>query len=90
VPRIRKIELDVLKPHLPNVLELACAVAALGPDYQVSLDVVEMDEKTETLNLVIEGPDLNYLRIEEVIRSLGGSIHSIDRCLVTGDPEQND
>jgi len=89
MPRIRKVELDVLKPHLPNLLELASAVAALGPDYQVSLDVVEMDEKTETLTLTVEGEDLDYPSIEEVIRSLGGSIHSIDKCLVTGDPAQD-
>jgi hypothetical protein len=87
MPRIRKVELDILKPHLPNVLELASAVAALGRDYRASLDVVEMDEKTETLVMVVEGEDLDYRRIEEVIRSLGASIHSVDKCVVTGDPE---
>ncbi len=82
---IRKIELDILKPHLPNVLEFAGAVAAIGPDYQVYLDVAEMDEKTETLTLVIEGHALDYARIEETIKSLGGSIHSIDKCLIVGE-----
>ncbi|MEA3277980.1 MAG: DUF211 domain-containing protein [Pseudomonadota bacterium] len=85
MPRIRKIQLDVLKPHLPNVLELAGAIAALGPDYRVDLDVVEMDEKTESLTLIIEGRDLDFPRIEDVIKSLGGSIHSIDQCLVVGE-----
>ena len=85
MPSLRKIELDVLKPHLPNVLELADAIAALGPSYQVDLDVVEMDEKTETLTLVIAGEDLDYVRIEDAIRAMGGSIHSIDKCTVTGD-----
>lgn len=84
MPSLRKVELDVLKPHLPNVLELADAIAALGPSYRVDLDVVEMDEKTETLNLVIAGEDLDYVRIEDTIRSMGGSIHSIDKCTVTG------
>jgi hypothetical protein len=89
VPCIRRIELDVLKPHLPNVLELASTIAALGPTYRVNLDVVEMDEKTETLTLIVEGEDINYGRVEEAIRSLGGSIHSIDKCLVTGEPESD-
>ncbi len=86
MPNLRKIELDVLKPHLPNVLELATAIAALEASYRVDLDVVEMDEKTETLTLVIEGEDLDYPRIEDAIRSMGGSIHSIDKCTVFGDP----
>lgn len=85
MPAIRKIELDVLKPHLPNVLEFASAIAAIGPDYQVYLDVAEIDEKTETLTLVIEGQALDYSRIEEIIKSLGGSIHSIDKCLIVGE-----
>lgn len=85
MPSLRKVELDVLKPHLPNVLELADAIAALGPSYRVDLDVVEMDEKTETLTLLIVGEDLDYVRIEDTIRSMGGSIHSIDKCTVTGD-----
>lgn len=86
MPSLRKVELDVLKPHLPNVLELATAIAALGESYRVNLDVVEMDDKTETLTLVVEGDDLDYDRIEEAIRALGGSIHSIDKCVVTGGP----
>ncbi len=85
MPTIRKIELDVLKPHLPNVLEFALAIADLGPAYQVYIDVVEMDEKTETVTIVIKGEALDYHRIEEAIGSLGGSIHSIDKCLVVGD-----
>lgn len=85
MPRLRKVELDVLKPHLPNVLELATAIAALGAGYRVDLDVVEMDDKTETLTLVIQGEDLDYTLIEEAIRSMGGSIHSIDKCSVIGD-----
>jgi len=85
MPTIRKIELDILKPHEPNVLEFAEAIAALGPDYRVDLDVVEMDDKTETLTVLIEGQALDFTAIEAVIKSLSGSVHSIDKCLVVGD-----
>lgn len=90
MPITRKIELDVLKPHLPNVLEFASTIAQLGADYRVYLDVVEMDEKTETLVVVIEGQALDFYRIEEVIKAMGASIHSIDKCLVTGDAVAED
>jgi hypothetical protein len=86
--QIREIELDVLKPHLPNVLEFSEAIADLGPDYEVLVDVVQMDEKTETLVVMIKGHSLNYPRIEETIRNLGGSIHSIDKCHVVGQATQ--
>lgn len=84
--RLKKIELDILKPHLPNALEFATAIADLHPDYRVLLDVVEMDEKTETLAVVVQGEDLEYAPIEQVIQRLGGSIHSIDKVEVTGEP----
>ena len=83
--QIREIELDVLKPHLPNVLEFSEAIASLGPDYEVFMDVVQMDEKTETLIVVIKGHSLDYPCIEETIRNFGGSIHSIDKCHVVGE-----
>jgi len=86
--QIREIELDVLKPHLPNVLEFSEAIANLGPDFEVFVDVVQMDEKTETLVVMIKGRSLDYPRIEETIRNLGGSIHSIDKCHVVGEATQ--
>ena len=82
--KIKEIELDVLKPHLPNVLEFSEALAGLSPDYDVFLDVVEMDDKTETLVVIIRGESLDFPRIEETIKSLGASIHSIDKCRVVG------
>lgn len=85
MPNIRKIELDVLKPHLPNVLEFSEAIAVVSPDYRVFVDVEEMDDKTETLRVLIEGKALDFTRIEEVIASMGGSVHSIDKCIVAGD-----
>lgn len=87
--QIREIELDILKPHLPNVLEFSDAIASLGSDYEVFLDVVQMDEKTETLTVLIKGHSLDYRRIEETIKNLGGSIHSIDKCHVVGETIKN-
>ena len=85
MPVIRRIVLDVLKPHLPNLLDFTESVAALSADYQVGAEVLEMDEKTETLALTVEGDALDYAKIEAEIGALGGSVHSIDACLVVGD-----
>jgi hypothetical protein len=82
---LKRIVLDVLKPHQPNVLALSNALADLGEDYRVSVEVDEVDEKTETVVVEIEGDRLDFERIEQTIRAVGGSLHSIDKVLVWGE-----
>jgi hypothetical protein len=45
-----------------------------------------MDEKTETVLVVIEGEQVPFNVITAVISSLGGSIHSIDEVEVENGP----
>ena len=52
---VQRLVLDVLKPHQPNALDFAHAIAALGEGYQVDIHVIEVDEQTETLQVSIEG-----------------------------------
>jgi hypothetical protein len=80
---VKRIVLDVLKPHQPNSLEFAKAIAEYGADYRVVFTVQEVDEKTETVQIVIEGRDIDFDAISETIAGLGGSLHSIDEVEVT-------
>lgn len=80
--KIRRLVLDVLKPHQPNALDFAASLADLGPDYKVKLTVVEVDEKTESTILIIEGLDIQFDAISEVIGQMGASMHSIDEVEV--------
>jgi len=75
---VKKIVLDVLKPHQPNALEFSQAIAETGVDYRVRLTVLEMDENTETLQIEVEGNAIDFEAIQSTISSLGGSLHSID------------
>jgi hypothetical protein len=79
---IKRLVLDVLKPHKPNVLEFSRAVAAQAEGGRVKLKVLEMDDKTETLELTIEGNDLVLDTIAAAIREMGGSLHSVDEVEV--------
>ena len=81
---IKKLVLDILKPHQPNALEFATRLAELGVNYKVNLTVAEMDEKTETTVVVIEGSNLDYEAIHTAVREMGGSVHSIDEVEVQG------
>lgn len=77
--RVRRLPLDVLKPHQPDVLELARLLANQG-EQAVKITVAEMDEQTETLRVEISGDDIEQLRA--VIERFGASLHSIDEVMV--------
>lgn len=78
---VKRLVLDVLKPHHPSVLEFGRLLARQG-EYLVKLTVLEMDDKTETLQLVIEGPDIDFDRVQAAITEFGASLHSIDEVEV--------
>lgn len=86
--RIRKLVLDVLKPHHPNALTFAASLADLGTDYKIKLTVVEVDEKTETTSLVLEGQDIQFDQIIQAIEQMGASMHSIDEVEVDSSSPQ--
>ena len=57
---VKRIVLDVLKPHLPNALEFSQTIAEIGSDYRVRLTVIEVDERTETLQVVVDGGAVDF------------------------------
>jgi hypothetical protein len=83
----KKIVLDVLKPHRPNVLEFSRAIAKTGSDYRVRLIVLEMDENTETIQIEIEGSAIDFETIQSAISGMGGSLHSIDEVEVQSEAD---
>ncbi len=79
---LTRVVLDVLKPHNPNPLAFTTAIAETAPGCRLKLTVTAMDEKTETVLLIIEGKQIPFETITDTIASLGGSIHSIDEVEV--------
>ena len=84
---VKKIVLDVLKPHQPNALEFSRAIAEAGADYRVRLTVLEVDENTETLQITVEGDAIDFEAIQSAISSMGGSLHSIDEVEVQSETD---
>lgn len=81
--QLKRLVLDILKPHTPNVLEFTRGLAEQG-ELRVQLAVLEMDDKTETLQVTIEGEDIDFERIQQAITESGASLHSIDEVEVVG------
>ena len=75
---VKRLVLDVLKPHLPTALEFCSKLAEVGDDYAVSLSVLEVDQDTETVEVSIEGHDLDFEAIQAVITKMSCSLHSVD------------
>jgi len=82
--KTRRLVLDVLKPHQPNALDFSSTLADLGADYRVKLTVTEVDKKTESTIVTIEGSDIHFENIKTAIEKMGASVHSIDEVEVCG------
>lgn len=83
--RVKRLLLDVLAPRDPNVLALGRVLAEQG-ESRVRLSVVEMDDQTQTLQIDIEGPDIDFDRVQATIADFGASLHSIDEVEIEGEP----
>jgi hypothetical protein len=83
---VKRLVLDVLKPHHPNALDFGARLAEQGA-LRVKVTVLEMDEQTETLKVTIEGEDIAFDRIQAAIADFGASLHSVDEVDVVGRDE---
>ena len=79
--KIRRIVLDVLKPHDPTIIELSSELSDLGGVEAVNISIYEIDLRVENAKITLEGSDLNYDEVERVIGTLGGTVHSIDEVV---------
>ena len=72
--------LDVLKPHQPTMLVLADKLGDLEGVNGVDITLIEIDNKVENIKITLEGDDVDFQDVAEVVQESGASIHSIDKC----------
>jgi len=75
---IRKIVLDVLKPHKPDIIEYSEKLSEIKRVSGVSIFLNEVDQETENIKVIIEGFNLDYRVIRKSIEEMAGSVHSVD------------
>ncbi len=85
IGKIRRIVLDTLKPMEPNIIEMAKKLSVIDGVSAVNISLVEIDLKVENAKITIEGEDINFEDVEELIQDMGASIHSIDEEGKTND-----
>ena len=80
--KIRRLVLDVLKPHQPRIDRLALTLGMLEGIDSVNIIRTETDRSTEGIVVTIVGNNLDFDVIEETLRDNGCSIHSVDEVVV--------
>ena len=87
--KLRRIILDVLKPHQPGALEFASALADSLDGCRVRLQVEERDEKTESVTVEVTGKEVEFMAVTAKINEMGGSVHSVDEVEVEPGPTRS-
>jgi len=78
---LRKLVLDVLKPHAPDIVSFAKELAALEGIDGVNISLYEIDKEVENVKITVLGRFLDMSRIKDIISDAGGTIHSIDEVV---------
>jgi len=79
--KIRRVVLDTLKPMTPTIIEMAKMLSLIEGVASVNISIVEIDLKVENAKITVEGENINYEKVEELIQDMGSSIHSIDEVV---------
>jgi len=79
---IRRLVVDVLKARENPLIDLSQALARVEGIEEVDVIVTEVDAKTETMRIILRGPDVNYEAMSKVLTDNGATLRSIDEINV--------
>lgn len=76
---LRKIVLDVLKPIKgTSIIDIAERISSLDGIDGVNILVTDMDVETMGLLITIEGQNIDFRKVKDILEDEGCAIHSID------------
>lgn len=81
---VKRLVLDVLKPHSPSLVQLANELADREGVSGVNATLLEQDKKVENVKLTVEGENVDYDDVKETVEALSGTVHSVDE-VASGD-----
>ena len=79
---VKILVLDVLKPHKPSILDFGKIICSDKSVEAANISVYAVDEKTESVKLILEGNDIDYDKVKKLIEEQGGVIHSMDKVVL--------
>ncbi len=79
---LRRLVLDVLKPiKEPSIVDVALELTKVRGVKAVNITVNEVDVETLSLTVVVEGDDIDFEGVKNVLEEVGAAIHSIDQVV---------
>ena len=81
-PKIKELILDVLKPLTLSLPTFATFLAELHGVERVEVILVEKDQRTESLEVILKGGDISYDGVKEQMGKHEAVIHSVDKVTV--------
>jgi len=79
---LKKVVIDALKPREIDILDLSKAICLHNGIDNVSISVIEMDVKTETIKITVTGDDIDLNEIKKIVERYSTAIRSIDEISV--------
>lgn len=78
MPELRRVVIDVLKPHDPPLLRFTDRVAAVAGVEGATSSLIELDQEVQNVKITVAGESLDFDAIEAAVEELGGTVHSVD------------
>lgn len=75
---LRRIILDVLKPHVPTIMDVANEISKIKSVEGVNIHTYNRETKVESVRITVEGRNLDFKKINKVLEKMGASIQSVD------------
>ena len=75
---VRRLVIDVLKPHDPPLLAFSQRLTETDSVEAVSVSLIELDQEVQNVKVTLEGSDLDFEAVEETVEGLSGTVHSVD------------
>ena len=78
---VKRLVLDVLKPHNPSIIDVCNKLADLKGISGVNCTLDEVDQDTESIKITMEGHSIDFEAVQSSLTELGAVIHSVDNVV---------
>lgn len=76
---VRRVVIDVLKPHDPPLVAFTERIGAIETVESVTTSLIELDREVQNVKATVEGEDVDVEALEEGVEELGATVHSVDQ-----------
>jgi hypothetical protein len=80
-PPIRRLVVDILKPHQPEITNFAEAVAETDGVEAANAALIETDREVQNIKITMVGDSIDKDEVVAAVENLGGSVHSVDEVV---------